>query len=413
MKNERSENPKTLLLYEVDGMITRFKARVTGAGVDEKSGRNFVILDCTVFFPGGGGQQPDTGEFTLDDGKVVEVYDVDNDGGIVRHFVKEPIPVGTTVAGQIDELQRFARMQDHGAEHLLCGIIHNRFGYENVGFHMTDDEVVFDVDGPLSEDDIRSVERRANEIVFENVPISISFPTPEEARNTEYRSKLDTFENIRLVTIAGYDVCACCAPQVESTGQLGVIKILSFMPHRGGTRMTMTAGLDAYSDYVYLHDSNAKIMELLSAKRDHTADFAADAMERMQALKEENARLRKEMAAIVTKQVMSDIEAREADDAHPEIIFTGSLDPVGLRNLVNECTKKFKGKVCAFLGDDENGYRYIFAVSPEVAKEADLKDFAAEFNEKLNAKGGGSDVMVQGSVTAKRRQIECYLAPNP
>ena len=407
MKNERENNDLTVLLYESDGLMMQFDAKVTGSGRCDDSGRDYVVLDRTAFFPGGGGQQADEGFLVTAEGNRIEVFEVASVSGIIRHYVKEPIQEGMAVKGMIDPEKRIPRMQVHGAEHLISGLIHNRFGYDNVGFHMSDDETVFDVSGPLTDEQIRDIEQEANRLVFENVPFTISFPSPKEARNLEYRSKLDIFENVRLVTIEGVDSCACCAPHVDFTGRLGVIKILSSNPHRGGTRITMTAGLDAYRDYVSLHESNAGIMEILSARRDRTAEFASSFMEKFMTLKEENTSLRKELTRLVTDRVLDDIRADDSGRINP--IFAEGLDPTGLRDLVNECTRISDGIICAFLGDDKAGYRYIFAINAKKADSTDIRSFASDFNEKCAGKGGGSRLMVQGTSTADRRSIERYF----
>ena len=409
MKNERINSKKTELLYETDGMITEFEAVVTEALQDSDSGKNYVILDRTAFFPEGGGQQSDIGVIVTEDGRSVRVYDVQSVAGSVRHYIEGVLSENDRVTGKIDAGLRFSRMQNHGAEHLLCGLIHKRFGYENVGFHMSDEGVTFDVDGMLSEEDIRDIERYANEAVFKNVPVTVSFPSPEEAANIEYRSKLDTFEDIRLITIEGYDVCACCAPHVGFTGQLGVIKILSHMPHRGGTRLFMTAGWDAYNDYVNLHDSNGTIMELLSAGRNKTAEYVRNFADRYNQQKEENGILKKELMNAVSANVIERIRGRGSRDHGPEVIWERRLDWLGLRNLVNECTRQYDGIVCAFDGNDKDGYRYIFAVCKDRAKEAGLKGLTDDFNRKCDGKGGGSDIMVSGSTSCVSETIKAFF----
>ncbi len=407
MKNERENNGQTLRIYETDGMCTVFSAVVVESGCTEEG--SYVVLDRTAFFPGGGGQQCDTGFIETDDGQKIDVAKVLNTDGQIRHFIEEPVSEGTKIKGSVDEKIRYARMQNHGSEHLISGLIRSLYGFENVGFHMTEGEVVIDTGGPLSDEQLRIVEERANEAVFKNVPFVISFPTPEEAKNTDYRSKLDTFDDIRLVTVEGYDVCACCAPHVASTGQLGVIKIISAVPHRGGMRLIVTAGMNAYRDYVMLHDGNAKIMELLSSPREKTAEFASSLSERVTLQKEEMGSLRRELSQVYTSIVAESLKDQDLKPGEPAVLFLNSLDPKGLRDLVNGCTKICNGLICAFTGDEENGYRYIFAQNKEAAKSVDLKAAAADFNEICSASGGGSDVMVQGTCPSGRGIIEEYF----
>ena len=409
MKNERENRGRTILLYETDGMMTVFDAVVISSQRDEETQKCFVELDRTAFFPEGGGQKADTGYLVMADNRKIRVEDVQTVDGCVRHYVENIICENEKVTGMIDADQRFSRMQNHGAEHLVCGLIHNEYGYENVGFHLGDDGLVIDINGPLSGDQIREIEEKANRAIFENVPVTVSFPSEEEAKELDFRSKIEDLSDVRLVSIEGYDVCACCAPHVNFTGQFGSIKILSYMPHRGGTRITMIAGMDAYRDHVMLHGSNAVIMDVLSAKREAVAEAVREHNDRFLALKEENTVLRRKLSELVANGFSSELEKKPADSTRPEIFFTDVLDPVGLRNLVNDCTKVYGGPVCAFLGNDKEGYRYIFGVKKERAKEAAIAALAKDFNEKCKAKGGGSEIMIQGTSTAYRKDIEEYF----
>ena len=186
-----------------------------------------IILDKTAFFPEGGGQGADKG--TLNG---VEVLDVQNRGEEIVHTVTQEIPAGTEVTGKLDWDLRFVRMQSHSAEHVVSGTVHAMFGYENVGFHMSERSMAVDFSGPLTAENILEVELAVNQAVWENRSITASFPTREEAQAISYRSKLEITEGLRLVTIDGVDCCACCAPHVGSTGEIGLIKIMDFYPNK-------------------------------------------------------------------------------------------------------------------------------------------------------------------------------------
>lgn len=409
MKNERAYNGKTILLYETDGMITEFTAVVTGSVDPSDDKGSGIILDRTAFFPGGGGQDADTGYFVLPQGNRIRVTGAGVIDGEVVHYAETTIPAGSRVTGVIDRKQRLRRMQDHGAEHLISGLVHERFGYDNVGFHMSEDETVIDFNGPLTDDEIRDIEKRANEIILDNVPITVNFPTPGEAEALDYRSKLDLCENVRLVVIEGADVCACCAPHMPSTGLLGSVKIISSMPHRGGTRMSLIAGMNAYEDHAKLCESNSRIMELLSSPRYSTAEFVKDLTGRMSALKEENALLRRKLTENVAETIVKELAEADERDRSIRVFFTDGLDMTSLRELVNRCTKVYGGTVCAFLMQD-GGFGYNFSVCPENAESAHLRDLANDFNLKCMGRGGGSPVMVTGTTSAGRDAIEDYFA---
>ena len=265
--------------------------------IDVNEGENGtyrVGLDLTAFSPEGGGQSWDKG--TLDGLEVKGVY---RENGEIVHVIDEPKEIGSTVVGEIDWEVRFRRMQEHSGEHLFCGILHNIHGYDNVGFHLSETGVTLDVDGPLSAEEIANIEKLANRAICEDIPIVASFPSPEEIKDIDYRSKLE-LDSVRLVTIEGIDICACCAPHVASTGQIGVIKVIDFMPHRGGTRIMLKSGTDAYEDFVALAESTKAVMGYLSAKRYECAEAVERAMNAQLKLKEENTELKK--AELITNQ---------------------------------------------------------------------------------------------------------------
>src|SRR5699024_7034290 len=110
-------------------------------------------------------------------------------------------------------------------------------------------------------------ELEANRAVWRDVPVQSLLPTAEELSRMEYRSKKELSGRVRIVEIPGTDMCACCAPHVARTGEIGVIKVLDYMRHRGGTRLTLVCGEAAYRDYEALHRVNAGISVQLSAKR--------------------------------------------------------------------------------------------------------------------------------------------------
>lgn len=396
MKNER-DDCITDKLYERDAYIKSFAATVLSCEkVEDGYG---IILDITAFFPEGGGQSCDTG---LIDG--IEVYNVQTVNGEIVHYAKEAIEKGKEVFCEIDFDKRFRKMQNHSGEHLLCGIIHNIYGFDNVGFHMDEYEVTLDVNGKLDNEMLLEIERKANQAIYENVKITVSFPDSNEAKNIDYRSKLDIEEGVRLVTIEGYDICACCAPHLSMTGEIGIIKIIDSFFHRGGTRITMRAGLSAYEDYLLLDKNNKGLVALLSSKRYDTYDYAMRSDERYHALLEENIRLKKMFADQEAKKLLEEIENNSAIEI--KLIFSEVLDQVQMRNIINTVTEKYSMIVAAFIGNDMKGYDYIIGRGKD--NETNLSILAKELNEKFNGRGGGKPVMVQGHINAAKEEILNY-----
>ena len=190
--------------YEADAYRREADAVILAAEPDGRGGGK-LALDGTVFYPEGGGQPADHGTLTLPDGARLTVTDVHEQGGVIWHRVDalpDTAAPGTAVTGRIDWAWRFDKMQQHTGEHILSGILHQMFGAENVGFHIGSDAVRMDTSVPISAEGLREAELAANRIVWQNVPVLITYPTREELARMTYRSKKEIDGAVRLVDAA-------------------------------------------------------------------------------------------------------------------------------------------------------------------------------------------------------------------
>lgn len=372
----------TIKLYEKDSYIKDFSATVLSC--EEKDDFYSVVLDQTAFFPEGGGQAADTGK--IGDANVLDVQIKDD---IAYHKTDKALKVGTTVICEIDWEIRFSRMQNHSAEHLVSGIIHNLYGYNNVGFHLNDRLVTLDCDGALTEEDIKKIEIEANKAIYANKKINILFPLADELSKYDYRSKLDITENVRLIEIEDYDLCACCAPHVAHTGEIGVIKILGFMPYKKGTRIEMVAGLLAFNDYSGLHNSTKSIMNLLSAKREDIFIATEKIYNELNSVKYENKKLTAELALLQMKQY-------RIPDGVCAFVNNASYDE--LRNCSNTLIEEFD---YCYAFSNTDGDNYIYTVA---SKANNVREKVQKLNQAFNGKGGGRDFYAQGKIIAKSKE---------
>ena len=260
--------------YETDAYRREAAGRIIAAEPDAKTGGGRIALDGTVFYPEGGGQPADRGTLTLADGTVLDVTDVHEQGGVIWHSVASlpgaAVP-GAEVRQALDWDWRFDKMQQHTGEHILSGILHSMFGAENVGFHIGADAVRMDTSVPISAEGLRAAELAANRIVWQNVPVIITYPTREELAALAYRSKKEIEGQVRIVTIPGADVCACCGTHTAFTGAVGQIKILSAENYKGGVRLSIVCGQRALEAAQAMRQRQADIGALLSAKASETA----------------------------------------------------------------------------------------------------------------------------------------------
>lgn len=377
----------TIKLYENDSYIKDFSASVVSC--DKTDGGFLVVLDKTAFFPEGGGQDADKGEIN-----GIEVLDVQIKNDIIYHKLEKAFEIGSTVDCKIDWDTRFSRMQNHTGEHIVSGVIHRTFGYNNVGFHMNDSLVTFDVDGPLTDEDIKLVEKKANEAIYANNSIKAIYPTPEELPDYDYRSKLDITEGVRLIEIENTDLCACCAPHVARTGEVGIIKIVSCIPYKKGARIEMLCGALALNDYMNLHNANKQIMNMLSAKRFETPM----AVERIQT---ELSNARAESKKLSSELAMLKMEKHIKDNKVCVFIDGASYDE--LRNCSNTLIEEYE--FCyLFSNADENNYIYVVS-----SKENNVRELVQNLNKAFNGKGGGRDTYAQGKITATKEDIKTFL----
>lgn len=372
-------------LYYMDSHMKKFEAQVLSCAYDGKDYK--AVLDRTAFFPEGGGQYADTGY--LNDVRVTDAHERE---GIVYHTVKTPLEPGIKVVGKLDWEQRFERMQQHSGEHLISGLVKQRFGYDNVGFHLGQDYCTLDFNGSITKEQLRKIEKDANEGVFRNLDIQVTYPSKDELKTMEYRSKIEIEGQVRIISVPGYDVCACCAPHMGTTGEIGLIKIVSMIKYKGGVRMNMLCGFRALQDYNQKEESVKGISEALCAKE-------TEVVEAVEHLKSEQGLLR-EKYSVQQFQVLSYKALEIPLDEEIVKVFDTELSGNGPRELMNLLLER-GAKVCAvFAGTDDLGYRYVIGSRTE-----DVRELCKRLNEKFGGKGGGKPEMVQGSLTGKKEEI--------
>lgn len=366
-----------------------------------------AALERTAFFPEGGGQNADTGLLyvLMEDGSLCElkVYDVQIRDDVVYHRIDVCLAEGTKVTGKLDWNQRFSNMQQHSGEHIFSGLIHRHFGYDNVGFHLGSQAVTMDFNGPLTEADIDRIEWEVNEAIRENVAVTVSYPDRETLKTLEYRSKLELLGQVRIVTVEGYDVCACCAPHVAHTGEIGLLKVVDAKKYKGGMRISILCGMRALEDYRMKQSEGQKISRLLSAPVEAIGEAVAHQLE-------ENTRLRQKIYELTQQLIMKNIENIPQGQENAWL-FGEAMDAPAMRRTVNLAVERVEGYAGIFCGSDAEGYKYIIGtkIRDDQANTRDAAAAAKALAQALGARGGGSAGMAQGYVGASRAEIEKVL----
>lgn len=348
-----------------------------------------VTLNRTGFYPEGGGQPSDTG--TLGQVPVLYVWEK---GDQVYHRVAGPLQTGQLVEGVIDWQRRYDHMQHHTGEHILSGLIHGKYGYDNVGFHMGEQAVTIDFNGVLTWDQLEELEDEANRIVWANVPVQEAFPSPEKRNEMDYRSKKELTGDVRIITIPGADVCACCGTHVENTGEVGMIKVTGMIHYKGGVRISILCGRKAVLDYRRRVQQDGKISSLLSAKENQLSE----AVER---LKEENAGLQGRLAQLRREYFQMKTESLPKKSG-PLALAQDGLDPAALRQLATMLFRQGRGDTVLVISENGQTGSFFYVIGSE---KQDVRPLGKELNRLLNGRGGGSAQMVQGTFGKNKEEI--------
>ncbi len=449
-------------LYYRQPYVREFDASVVSCEPSaDAAGRFEVTLSETAFYPEGGGQPGDRGTLrlptegaesvaaegqpaeapadapaadsdaptTADDGAgaleseapkpeapateapAVRVLDTRKRGDAVVHLTDAPLPVGAPVHGTLDWTWRSDNMEGHTGEHILSGIVHALYGYDNVGFHMGEDCITVDFSGPLDESQALEVERRANQAVRADLEVRELLPSPAELAAMSYRSKKELEGVVRIVSIPGVDTCACCGTHVSTTGQVGLVKILSVTSKKKGARVELLCGRRALLAYEAEMAQVHGISTLLSAK-------TGEVLDAVRRLDDEKNELRRQLQQAHRQRL--DLEVRALPERPGLVVrIEDGLSVDELRYFCNRALEAGRATTVAALSraagagpegapaeDAPARFDYVMASSDAAV---DLRAAVKELNAELNGRGDGKPEMVQGSFTAPRGDVEAAL----
>ena len=379
----------TRKLYYEDSHTERFMARVVSC---EQAAKGYeVILDATAFYPEGGGQAADTGVLG-----GASVLDTRERGEEIVHLCDRALEPGSQVEGRIDWQARFVRMQQHSGEHIVSGILHRRYGCSNTGFHMGQERTVIDFDAVIPADALPEIEQEANRAVWSNLPVKCWYPSPEELPQVPYRSKKQLPWPVRIVEVPGFDCCACCGTHVKATGEIGLIKLFSAVPFRGGTRIEMACGIPALTYLNRVLEQSIRAGHVFSAPAENVGAAAESFAEQLAAQKYRTTELQRQIFAFI---------AKEYTNAGDILRFEPNLDSTALRELCDTIAQSCGGRAAVFSGKDGEGYGFCL-----VTRQGDLRQLGKELTASLNGRGGGKPNFQQGRVNATQAEIEAFFA---
>lgn len=404
---------KTIKLYDEKPYASNFEGEIVDIVVEK--GKTALILNQTLFFPEEGGQTPDKGVISIiSQGREVEsnlkVIDVQIRDDIIYHYISEECEahIGDFVAGSIDFEYRFSNMQNHSGEHIFSGLAKKYFDCTNVGFHLSDSEVTFDYDKPLSDEEIEFLEKEVNKVIYEDHKIWAYYPSDDELLNLDYRSKKEIEGAVRLVEIEDVDLCACCAPHVRRTGEIGILKVVDYINYKGGIRISILCGSRALEHYKTLDYITKEISHTLSSATSELADNVKRINDSLKDAEYKLIAANKRYLDVVYDQVTEYVDGRKNGEDKPAsmsshiitdnaiILNLDGVDNKSLRDMVNNLKSRYKDCLVGVISKNDKGYFFILG-----SDSIDCRNVATGLREALNAKGGGSAEMIQGNVAEK------------
>ena len=367
-------------LYYTEPYRRSFDGTVTA--VEPAADRYNVVLDHTAFYPTSGGQPFDTG--TLGGAAVSDV--IDREDGTIAHVVSAPLKVGEVVQGEIDWARRFDHMQQHTGQHVLSAAFDRLFGARTESFHMGQLSSTIDLASELSAAQIARAEDDANQVVWEDRPVTIRFATAEEAAAMPLRKESGRTGPLRLIDVQGYDLSACGGTHVGRTGAIGVIAIGGWEKFRGGSRIEFLCGGRAVERFRMWRDAFATMQKHLSVA---PVDMAGS-IERLQ---EDSKALQRTIRGFQEK-----LAAHEAG----ALLAKGS--PVIVEAIDGWDAQGLKGIAAAATAADPRAVVALFTTTPPAlvviargsSATVDANAVVKQLTAKFGGKGGGKPDLAQG-----------------
>ena len=393
---------QTIKLYDTVPYDTSFTSKIISiSSFDNEDNLYELVLERTLFFPEAGGQSCDKGIIKIEDiTTIVEKVLIDKDD-IITHIISSDLPltpdklIGSEIYGEIDWSHRFSNMQQHSAEHIFSGIVHRKYGFENVGFHLSDNNVTMDYSGYLTPEQVAEIELETNRVIAKNISISCYYPSENELKNIDYRCKSELNGDIRIVEVEGIDICACCCPHVKQTGEIGLLKVISSIRYKGGTRLSILCGFRALEYFNTLYTQMGELKSLLSAEQSEVVNTVT-------LLRNEKDELKNKLIEVSKNLLISEIDS--LPNGSPALIFADEINPKSQREALNYLISKRNNYCGILVGNDKKGYSYLIG-----SNSLDSTLIQAKLKESLNAKGGGKKEMIQGFIEASRNEIEALL----
>ncbi len=367
--------------YYQDAYRQTFSAEIVHSSQDKQG--PYIVLSNTAFYPTGGGQPHDTG--WIED---VEIINVENIEGEIRHYTAEPTALTGTVSAKINWARRFDHMQQHAGQHILTAAFVELFGYQTVSFHLGTEIVTIDLDTPaITEEQLLAAQARANDIILENRPIDTKWVTKDELSTYTLRKDVAVEGDIRLVIIPDYDYNGCGGTHPSSTGQVQLIQILETEKMKGGIRVHFVCGKRITEQLAMRKEVLSDVARQLSVPERE----AASALEKVMVAAKQT-----DKALADARESLLQFEAKELV-AQGETIIASVFEKrtiQELQKLARFITQENPDTMALLVANNADKLQFVAARGADV--KTSMKTISTSVLPLINGKGGGNDALVQG-----------------
>jgi len=378
MENKK-EHSATKRLYFDDSYKIEFEAEVEDRLVYED--RPSVVLDRTCFYPDSGGQPSDKGTI-----EGVEVLKVVEDGERIVHVLAADVPAGS-IRGKIDWTTRFDHMQQHSGQHILSQAFFELLRGETRSFHLGAEISTLEIGlAKAEEEDIERVERRANEVVFENREIKTYFVAEERIGEIPLRRPPQKGGLIRVVEADTFDYSACGGTHCRRTGEIGLIKIIKGERIRGNLRFEFLCGGRALRDYALKNRVVRQLVGQFNVKEADVAASVAKLAEEMKAFKKQVRKCEEALAVFEAQGLLNKARGKIITE-----VF-GDKSAEGARFLALHIIRQ--GEFVVLFGVKSETRSHLILACSEGLK-LDMRQLVPLVSPFINGKGGGGPSLVE------------------
>lgn len=294
-------------LYYQDSYLKEFRAKVLKKiKIDNQTA---VVLDETAFYPTSGGQPYDKG--VIQDVPVVEVAE---EGDEIIHILKKELKekINSEVVGKIDWRRRFDHMQQHSGQHILSAAFEKLWNADTVSFYLGDEICTLDImKDNITSEEVKKAEILSNNIVLENKPIKVYFVNQERANELNLRKIPPQKEDIRIVEIKDFDICACCGTHCGTTGEVGLIKILKWEKRGVKIRLDFICGKRSLKDYYWKNELIKNISNKLTIKDTELGEAVERMLEERKEARKESREIKEKLQEYEAKRLIDESSIRD------------------------------------------------------------------------------------------------------